>query len=44
MVFDCPSRRAFIGGGLALSAAQTAAPQTGALTADRVIESIAPRG
>ena len=45
MVFDNPSRRAFIGSGLALSVAQTAAPQTppqapGALTADQVIERI----
>jgi putative NIF3 family GTP cyclohydrolase 1 type 2 len=41
MAFDSPSRRAFIGGGLALSAAQTAAPQTpGALTANQVIERI----
>jgi putative NIF3 family GTP cyclohydrolase 1 type 2 len=39
--FDSPSRRAFVGGGLALSAAQTLAPQTpGALTADQVIERI----
>ncbi|MCX6626990.1 MAG: Nif3-like dinuclear metal center hexameric protein, partial [Candidatus Solibacter sp.] len=41
MVFDSPSRRAFIGGGLALSAAQTVAPHTaGVLTADQVIERI----
>jgi hypothetical protein len=41
MVFDNPSRRAFIGGGLALSAAPTVSPQTpGALTADQVIERI----
>jgi putative NIF3 family GTP cyclohydrolase 1 type 2 len=41
MFCDSPSRRAFIGGGLALSAAQTIAPQTpGALTADQVIERI----
>jgi putative NIF3 family GTP cyclohydrolase 1 type 2 len=41
MAFDSPSRRAFIGGGLALSAAQALAPQTpGTLTADQVIERI----
>jgi len=41
MGFDEPSRRAFIQGGLALSAAQTLPAQTqAALTADRVIERI----
>jgi putative NIF3 family GTP cyclohydrolase 1 type 2 len=41
MAFDIPSRRAFLGGGLAISAAQTVAPQTiGALTADQAIERI----
>ena len=41
MVFDSPSRRAVIGGALALSASQRATAQpSGALTADQVIERI----
>ena len=41
MALNTPSRRAIIGGGLALSAAQTVTPQTpAALTADQVIEKI----